>query len=187
MKNLLTIICLMLLAGPVFGQQVKHKNYSGLTTPTLTTGITYYQCNFSMPNAKLDGKYVGYDMPMIDDKPTTFIECNLVNRKVRPTTDTLVRCNTTIRRSAVKGITYEVGVWDGKTTKTIKLARYNDIIYGNHKKVFPSPKIIETDPPDGTDDARKLEIIQAMQTKEDEVIEERKKIAPVAELGVVRP
>ena len=76
-----------------------------------------------------------------DDTPRTFENCNLVNCEVPPGS-TVIKCNTTIRRTLVPTSTDEIVVDGESIGNTI----YHDIIYGRYvdgvAEYKPTPEMI---------------------------------------------
>jgi hypothetical protein len=165
------------------------KNYSGMTTPTVTA-LEYRNCNFSQTAPVLDkGKWVGVRLWPGDDTPRIFIECNLTNA-VPPTSSTLTRCNTTLRRSQVATGTTETLVVD---SKNVFIPIFADIIYGHTNPVTlkaeykPSPLEILADPPEGTKYAELKRLVADRETARAEMeAKEAAAKAKVAELEAVK-
>ena len=105
---------------------IESKNYSGNPDPSVDGETEFVRCNFSQPEPVLDGAvYVGVRLFPGDDTPRTFTNCNLVNCEVSAGS-TMVKCNTTIRRTRVQTGSDELVV-DGVSIAT---PIYHDFIYG---------------------------------------------------------
>lgn len=142
---------------------VTGKNFSGQTTPN-EVADEYRNCNFSHPApVELAGKKIGVRLFPLDDTPRTFVECNLVNC-LPPPGSVLIRCNTTLRESMVDLGTTETLIVD---SKPVEIGEWGNLIYGRTNpntllpEYKPTPLLIPCDPPEGTKDAKILELVRA--------------------------
>ena len=159
----------------------ERKNFTGQQTPKIIDG-EYRNCNFSQPAPiEVVGKKVGVRIFPGDDTPRIFFECNLVNCQPPPGS-TLTNCNTTLRESVVEVGTEDVTI-DGRAV-TIK--RFADRIHGRTNPATLKPEYkpdvleIQTDPPEGTRDAK---IKRAVKERDDAQAEMDAKEAEAVELS----
>ena len=198
MKHLLTILCLMLLAGPVFGQPIiKNKNFShdGLTTPItqLPSGKIYHQCNMSVgqPYEYEPGQYKGW--PLNANAPTTVSKCNLVNRQTNANIVVLSGNTSIIRRQQPSGTVQRTFFdMDQQTTHTIQRAKYWTQILGKWKPHnyptgpgyyttgFPKQQVVGC-PDSDTTGTLKQELYEDLKDKERAYLDALEAIRPYVE------
>ena len=164
---------------------VMGKNFSGMTTPTVTAR-EYRGCNFTTQSAILvKGKWVG--VPFYFDCPSTvtLVRCNGTNRQfinLQPFPVVQVGCNGTLRVSQVASGTTETLFIDGKP---FSIQMFEDRIFGytdsNGEAVYKEVVLrIPTDPPERTKDAEIKRLVEEWNQLTSEVT------AKIAELEAVK-
>ena len=110
---------------------IKNQNFSGIPPADLPDEFEFENCNFSKLQPDTTGAAIGVRLWPGDDRPRTFIDCNLPNCEVPPGS-TVTGCNTSVVELAIQADASEDFVVEVDGVEVSRRPRFLHRVHGRY-------------------------------------------------------